>query len=258
MTRHRFFVPPQSLQEGPIVRLGNDLAHRIGKVLRLREGDTIFLLDGTGMEARAELLSLARDQMTAKIVSRHDLQTEPALKVILYQALIATDRFEWVLEKGTELGVSRFVPLLCDRNTTRLPSGASRLRHKMQRWKTIVRSAAEQSHRATLPALSEPADFAQIMRAAPNPAILAWEQSSGSLLSLMNSPKIAGSATLSIFIGPEGGFTEAEAALAMEAGTHVISLGPRVLRSETAALLLAGLALYSRGDLEANAPASPA
>ena len=256
MSRHRFFVAPEVLSTTP-ARLGQELAHRIGRVLRLSTGDHIFLLDGSGQEVEAEITAIAHDEVLVCALASRQPHTEPWTQVSLYQAALAGERFEWVLEKGTELGVSRFVPLICARNTAKLPVGGREWHQKLVRWQAIVRSAAEQSHRARLPRLEAPMPLASAVAAMAKPAIMAWEGSSSPLTPILTALGAIRPPGLSLAVGPEGGFTDEEVALAEAAGVRLASLGPRILRAETAGIALATLALYQLGELQAryHAPA---
>lgn len=256
MPRHRFFVPPGTLAGGDIA-LGPALAHRIGRVLRLAAGDRIYLFDGSGREVEAEVAAVTRGGVRATPVAERYPDTEPGAHVTLCQALLPGDRFEWVLEKGTELGVGRFVPLLCERGTARPAAGRGGER-KLERWRAVVRSAAEQSRRVRLPAIDEPTSLPTCLDAVEGPAIVAWEQATAPLDPALAAATASGCRTLWLFVGPEGGFTEAEAALAADQGAHLVSLGRRILRSETAGIVLAALALHHCGELEPSAPAAPA
>lgn len=255
MSQHRFFVSPETLT-APQVRLTQNLAHRISRVLRLSPGDHIYLLDGSGHEAEAEIIAISREEVLACVRGSYQLRTEPLTQVSLYQAALPGERFEWVLEKGTELGVSHFVPLICARNTAKLPVGGKDWERKLGRWQAIIRSAAEQSHRARLPRIEAPMPFARAIMALAQPAIMAWEGSSSSLKPALAALAADKPSVLSAVVGPEGGFTDGEVALARSAGVRLISLGPRILRAETAGIALATLALYQLDELQVSEPAS--
>ena len=176
-----------------------------------------------------ELTAVSPRAATAAVVAERPSPPEPSLELVLYQSLIRPQRFELVLEKGTELGVSRFV--------------------RLQRWRRIVTEAAEQSGRGRVPAIDPPSLFEDAVRSAPGLLLLPWEgERSRSLRSYLRSlgdrPLAA-----SLFIGPEGGFAEDEVRLAREAGCVPISLGPRILRSETAGIVAAALVMHELGEM---------
>jgi 16S rRNA (uracil1498-N3)-methyltransferase len=247
----RFFVPPGLLADRE-VNLPPELARRLATVLRLKRGEHLVLADGAGRDYEVELTAVSPRSATAAVVAERPSPPEPSLELVLYQSLIRPQRFELVLEKGTELGVSRFVPLISGRARVRTPGpsgeGGSQ---RLQRWRRIVTEAAEQSGRGRVPAIDPPSLFEDAVSASGGPGLLLlpWEgeRSQGLrsyLRSLGDRPLAA-----SLFIGPEGGFAEDEVRLAREAGCVPISLGPRILRSETAGIVAAALVMHELGEM---------
>jgi 16S rRNA (uracil1498-N3)-methyltransferase len=232
-TVHRFFIPGP-LNGGDVV-LPERLAHQATAVLRLRPGEPVVLFDGSGGEWAAELLSGGRG-LAARLIERRFPAREPALRVTLAQAVLKADRFEWVLQKGTELGISAFRPLLTRRTVA---GGGGRL----DRWRRIVIEAAEQCGRCRVPEVAEPAPLDAVL-ARPAPTVLLWErerrQPFPAALAAALGRADAGDG-VRLLVGPEGGFDPQEAQAALDAGAFPASLGPRILRSETAALAAATL-----------------
>lgn len=240
----RFYVAPEAVQ-GEHVELGDELSHRLRHVLRLRAGDRVILFDGSGFEYEVALDG-ARG---ATVVERRVGRPEPKTRVILYQAVIKGDRFDWLLEKGTELGVARFVPLLAARRVVRPGSGRSERR---ERWLRIVTEAAEQCGRSRLPELDSPARLEEALGTAAGLRLFLWEREEA--VSLRQTlRKAAGEAgqlnVASLFVGPEGGFTQEEADAAVAAGARRVSLGRRILRSETAGMAAVAALMYELGEL---------
>ncbi len=249
---HRFFVPPEVLAADDVL-LEGPLARRIGRVLRLKPGDTVFLFDGSGLEYEVELGGVGAREVRARIVDRRPGRPEPRLRLVLYQSLIKGERFDWVLEKGTELGVSVFVPLLCQRNVMRPPGERT---GRSERWRRVVVEAAEQCGRSVVPAVAPVAPLEAALGAATGLRLLPWEgERSLGLRGLLRQGFVEAEAadppSVSIFVGPEGGFTEEEVACARRAGVRTVSLGPRILRSETAGIVAAAAVLYELGELGA-------
>jgi 16S rRNA (uracil1498-N3)-methyltransferase len=242
---HRFFVD-FTPAEGQEVTLTGALAHQLGRVLRLRPGATIVLLDGSGREFTVELTGFAAAQVTGRVVASRRNEAEPSLAVTLYAAPLKGDHFAWTLQKCTEVGAAAFVPILTERTVAggEAPEGSSRL----ERWRRIVREAAEQSGRGRIPPVHPPLRFAEACRAAAaaGPALIPWEEerartlreASEALLGVAGPP-----VAVSLFIGPEGGFSPGEVALAREQGLVPVTLGPRILRAETAALVATALVI---------------
>lgn len=244
---HRFFVPPDWLQREPITVTG-PLAHQLGRVLRMKPGDHITLLDNTGWAYEVELVRMTSDQAIARLVGKRQPRTEPMTRLVLYQALTREKKFDWVLQKGVELGVSAFAPLLTERG---LLNRADQVRElKSERWGRIVAEAAEQSGRARLPELWPAQTMTEACAALPPnvTALIACPGESLALRDLEHAWRQSPPREVRLFIGPEGGFTDAEVALARRAGVTPISLGPRTLRTETAGLAAAAIVLYILGD----------
>ncbi len=249
MSKHHFFFEPDRLSS-PTILLPNPLAHRIGHILRLAPGDRIALLDGSGLEVEAEIESLSRNEVVAREVGRSRPGTEPPVHITLYQALLPAENFEWALEKGTEIGVSAFVPLVTERCTARPSAGDKARERKRERRQAVVTAAAEQIHRVILPRVEMPLTLTEALATAPGELLMAWEESSVPPRKVLQALADRRPAHLSLFIGPEGGFAEGEVELAQAHGAAQLSLGPRVLKAETAGLVLAALALYQLTGLE--------
>jgi 16S rRNA (uracil1498-N3)-methyltransferase len=205
----------------------------LANVLRMQAGDELLLLDGSGQEFLARLTSLSRHAASAQVLQARACPAEPALHLTLYQCSLKQDKFEWVLQKGTELGVSRFVPVIAERSIVR-PAAA--LLNKIARWEAIVREAAEQCGRARLPEIAPPLEWDAAVAGRAGAGLLAWESATGApalLPWLQAQPSLA---ALSLLIGPEGGVSAREAQAAVEQGWQLVGLGPRILRAETAAV----------------------
>ncbi len=244
---HRFFVPPHCI-DGDRATLPQDAAHQIARVLRLQNGDTIAVMDDSGAEYTVRLDILTPHQAAGAITHRAHGKGEPAVRITLYQGMLKADRFEYVLQKGTELGISRFVPVICERTVARGAPSATRIR----RWQRIICEAAEQAGRTRLPILADPVPFAAVCERIVQPALLAWEseRTTGIRTALQHiAPQAAAAARIGIVIGPEGGITDAEASRAASAGIPSVSLGSRILRAETAGIIAAAAVLYELGEL---------
>jgi len=238
---HRFFLTQPGLQPAQTVDL-EPIAHQLQVVLRLQPGAQIVLLDGQGRAYLAEITTLQRRVATGYISRQLPDPPEPTLRLTLYQCSLKADKFEWILQKGTELGVARFVPVISERSVVR-PAAA--LQKKYERWQAIIREAAEQCGRGRIPRLQEPLTWAEAITHADGLRLLPWEAATQSAprlapLLLAGTPPPVG---LSLLIGPEGGISDNEAATAQTAGWQTISLGPQILRAETAALAAVAVAL---------------
>jgi 16S rRNA (uracil1498-N3)-methyltransferase len=245
-----FFVPAEWLQQDPITLTGS-IAHQMVRVLRMRPGDACLLLDDTGWAYRLVLASLSPDQVTGRIIERFQPDTEPHTPICLHQALLTERKMDWVLQKGTELGVATFAPIATERSIHGRKDIVGRA--KLARWRRIVQEAAEQSGRARLPALHPPEPLATACARAARDGALALlattDASAQPLREVLTTPEARARQAIHLFIGPEGGFSAAELATARRAGVVPISLGPRVLRTETAGVVAVAAILYARGEL---------
>ncbi len=246
----RFFVP-SGLVESEHVELGGELAHRLRHVLRLRAGDRVILFDGSGFEYEVALDDTDGPSIGATVLGRSEGAPEPKVRVVLYQSVVKGDRFDWLLEKSTEIGVARFVPLLSSRGVVRPGEERS---EKRERWLRIVTEAAEQCGRSRLPELAPVMRLDEALSTAEGLRLFLWErEEDASLRRALRRAANEGKApaVVSIFIGPEGGFTQEEADAAVAAGARSVSLGRRILRSETAGIVAVAAALYELGELGA-------
>ncbi|MFN8459940.1 MAG: 16S rRNA (uracil(1498)-N(3))-methyltransferase [Anaerolineae bacterium] len=245
---HRFFIPSNCLTP-PIVRLPGEAAHQIKTVLRLQPGAEIIVLDNSGQEWRVRLTSFGKNEVAGEIIAHQPAQGEPAVQVNLYQGTLKGQKFEWVLQKGAELGVSRFTPVICQRSVV---NKRQEVMEKYPRWQRIIQEAAEQSRRGRLPELTAVLTLTEAIqqtipaKSSDSLALMPWEEASGpSLKTILAEAKPS---QISIFIGPEGGFTPEEAAAAQAIGVRLVKLGPRILRAETAGLAVCSAILYELGE----------
>ncbi len=240
---HRFFIPSEWIRQSR-VSLTDEPAHQIIHVLRLKPKDHIILLDNSGWEYEVEIDQMSPGLIQGRVIGQGLGATEPRVKVTLYQALLKAEKFEFILQKGVELGVSAFVPFVSERCVVRKPG-----ENKLARWRKIIQEAAEQSGRALLPALHPVATFREASDSAHGASILLWEEErSLSLSRILKGPPFQASPTFNVFIGPEGGFPPAEVAYAESRGIVPVSLGHRILRAETAGLAVVVALLYERGE----------
>lgn len=253
----RFFVQPGAISQDAVL-LGGPQAHQVISVLRMKQGEHCYVLDNTGWQYEVEVVEIRSGEVKAKVVSRSLVTTEPRTKITIYQGLLKADRFEFVLQKGTELGVVAFVPTICDRSVVgTLDDGRS---GKLARWSRIIAEAAEQSGRGKLPVLQPAAVFRQACSQARGISLIPWEEEgSRHLRDSLRQLTVDGAGearsvrtrpfAVNLFIGPEGGFEPDEVATAQRYGIVPVTLGPRILRAETAAIVAASAVLYELGDL---------
>ncbi len=247
MSVNRFFVPTSSF-EGELVRLSPEQAHHVCHVLRLKPGDGIIVLDNRGSEYEVTLTRVCLPGTVGRVTGKHPARGEPMVQLALFQSLLAREKFEWVLQKGTEVGVAVFVPVLTERSIVRAKLIEEK---KLDRWRRIVTEAAEQSRRGRIPKIDRTITFTEAaarlrafdrcLIAAPGPGAV----SLGEALPGAGGPALS----IALLVGPEGGFTEEEVDLVRREGAVQIGLGPRVLRTETAAVVACALVLHELGEM---------
>jgi 16S rRNA (uracil1498-N3)-methyltransferase len=234
MAEHRFYVGDDAWEEpSGELTLAAGAAQRVAQVLRMRPGQRLALF-GDGREFECELVTTGREVRVRLLEELPPEALRPRLT--LYQALIRPNRFEWLIEKVTELGATAIVPIMTERGAVRATEiGESRL----ERWRRIATEATEQSGRREVPSIFGPLGFAAALKEAEGRKVLAWEdlRDSGAPRLEVAAPQI------SLFVGPEGGWTKAEVERARKAGAVLMGLGPNILRAETAAIVATALLL---------------
>lgn len=207
-------------------------------VLRAKKGDRITLFDGKGNFAEGEISEVSRNQIGIEIKQKKmKMKTESPLKSILVQGILKGQKMDMVVQKATELGVSIIQPVMTVRTEVRET-------RKVERWRKIAAEASKQCGRAVIPRIEEPLPFDDFMNEFAGDGIIFWEEGGESIKNF----KVK-SDTLAIAVGPEGGFTPDEVALAVEKGFYTATLGPRILRAETASITALSLAQFLFGDL---------
>lgn len=227
----RFFIN-QPIKQGKEITLTDaGITHQFAHVLRLKEGDAVVLLDQKGNEGEAVIQSITKKIVTLAVGKCAQNENEPLNAVTLYQSVLKKDKMEFVFEKGTEAGVARFVPVLSERS---VKQGVNFVRAQK-----IIREAAEQSRRGMIPEIGEICSFNDaIQKAKKNGAVCILAHNEGEAEHIMDFARTHDfSGGVNMFIGPEGGFSDAEAAHASQNGFHIVSLGKRTLRAETAAIV---------------------
>jgi 16S rRNA (uracil1498-N3)-methyltransferase len=243
---HRFFLPADWIAEGTVVITGK-LVHQLRNVLRLGTGDHIIVLDNSGWEYQVELQKVDSSKVKGRVISKSLAVGEPRTKITLYQALLKGSNFEFVLQKCTEIGVAGFVPIICERCV----AGAPDIK-RLSRWRSVITEAAEVSRRGKVPVLYNPTSLTEACESASGISLLPWEEEKVKGIGdiLRSRGKIRNDPAVSIFVGPEGGFSHHEVEFARSCGIVPVSLGHRILRAETAGLVAATITLYEFGDMD--------
>jgi 16S rRNA (uracil1498-N3)-methyltransferase len=229
MRLHRFFVNHNLDDKKEVVVKDSELYNQLKNVFRFTVGGQVILLDGSGYEYHSVISSFGFGETSFSIISKRQSKSVPDRELHLICSLIKKNKFEWILEKGTELGVSRFIPVLTQRSEKKSLN--------MERMQKILKEATEQSERATIPILENVSDLENVLsREIP---LLAFDPKGESFV----AKHAANYSPLGILIGPEGGWTERELFLFKKNKIPIYSLGKAVLKAETAALAVASLIL---------------
>lgn len=240
----RLFVPAADVPPGcERVRLTGDAYRHIARVLRLAKGDELVLFDGAGTEIKAEITESGEGFVAVALGPRVQRPAAPC-SITLLVAVAKGERMDWIVQKTTELGVGCIIPVLSERVVVRLNDAAGEA--KRRRWQTIAQEAARQCRRADVPALHGPLPLQAALAQAGGNKLLLWEDAHG--VSLRQAVD-ARDREVTLLVGPEGGFSPREAGDAIASGFADVSLGPRILRAETAAMVAVALVQAATGGL---------
>lgn len=266
----RYFITPELLTETDVTIVGDD-AHHIIRVMRGKAGDQVIVSNGLDREAVVRLREPEKDRVVADIVEWLPMLNEPAVEVWIAQSLPKGDKMELVIQKGTEIGADRFIPFQSERTVVQLD--AKKEGKRVERWQKIAKEAAEQAHRNRVPAVEAPLSWKQLLEriGQADATWICYEKQNGLQLkqriqealtkhrdssvsrTAADGPTQAYTAEqrikLLLIVGPEGGFTEQEMKAAEAAGAHSVSLGRRILRTETAAMVGLTCILYETGEM---------
>lgn len=240
---HRFFAEPGQIGEKEIVITGADVNH-IRNVLRMRADEEVLIADGQGAEYRCKLTELNENEVRAQILWKLDGNAELASAITLFQGLPKSDKMDLIVQKCVELGVDRIIPVSTKRAVVKLD--AKKEQTRLKRWNTISESAAKQSGRGVIPEVSGVMSFGKALEEAKKLDVLLipYERAEHMAETRRVMSEIRPGQSVGIFIGPEGGFEESEVEEAVAAGARAITLGRRILRTETAGLAVMAMLSY--------------
>ncbi len=240
---HHFFVEPSAVGENEIVITGRDVNH-IKNVLRMTIDEELLISDGQGKDYCCIISNLSEDEIVAKIIEENSERTELSSKFVLFQGLPKSDKMELIVQKAVELGVYEIVPFKAKRCVVKLDD--KKADSKIKRWQSISESAAKQSKRGIIPNVHEVMTFKEAVEYAKtfDISIIPYENFKDMASTREVMEKIGSDMKVGIFIGPEGGFDSEEVDYAFENGIHPISLGKRILRTETAGLAILSVLMF--------------
>lgn len=244
MPRTRLYIDGD-YSAGSKLEIDADKTRYLVRVLRLQRGDTLLVFDGAGKEYRATLLQAGKNDATLGIEDQTDTATESRLRAHLVQGISRGERMDFVVQKATELGVKRITPVLTEYGVVKLDP--ERRRKRRDHWQKVAASACEQCGRVRLPLVDAPITLKEWFGSAPESVDAQFILRPGAAMSLADTDEPI--TKVCILIGPEGGFSDSEYADAEFAGFQSVSIGPRVLRTETAAVAALAILQSRWGDL---------
>ena len=239
----RFFVDRSQVQGEEIVIQGNDVNH-IKNVLRMRPGDELSLSDGEGVDYFCKISSIERDEVRVNIENSWNSYVELPVKLYLFQGLPKGDKMELIIQKAVELGVYEIIPVRTKRVIVKLDD--KKESKKIARWQQIAEGGAKQSGRGLIPEVKPVMGFAEALKYAGSldAALIPYEKAEGIQKTRSIIHDLKGKKSVAIFIGPEGGFDEKEVEDAMNQGVFPVTLGRRILRTETAGLTMLSILMF--------------
>ena len=241
----KYFTEPENIKDG-FIEIFSDEAKHILNVMRMEIGDTLTICDGQSNDYLCRICETGKNCLKAKIEETTKSESEPKTKITLYQGLPKSDKMELIIQKCVEIGVCRIVPVITERAVVKIEKGAKEDK-KTERWQKIAESAAKQSGRGIIPAVERPMKFKDAIEEAVKngEAIIPYENEKDR--GLKEFVKNSKAENIGIFIGPEGGFDTKEIEFAVENGVMSVTLGKRILRTETAGLVTSAIVLYELG-----------
>lgn len=245
---HKFFVPIENFHNENVIIQGDDVKH-IYKVLRLEEGQEVFINNLHGKEYRCKLIDVNKKEVIASIIEEVSISKESPIEISLFQGLPKSAKMDLIVQKNTELGVSHITPIITKRVVVKTELKEYK---KLDRWNRIALEACKQCKRSLIPTIEEPLEFDALLAKLNefDLVLVPYENAENhGIKYVMNNVDTNHIKSVAIIIGPEGGFEEEEIELLRERGGHIITLGPRILRTETAGFTAVSLISYELGDL---------
>jgi 16S rRNA (uracil1498-N3)-methyltransferase len=243
----RIFLPPEQLTSDDITITGDNARH-LSLVLKIKPGESIIVFDGQGYRYECTVQKVHKKEIIALLNKKEPYSVESPLAITLAQGMARGEKMDLIVQKSTELGIQKIIPVITERSQVRNTQ-------KIDRWRKVARSAAQQSGRDRVPEIMEPMELSDLMNIKNSPfakggilkLILSESHEERNLKKTLNSINDTGAITL--LIGPEGGFSKEEVGTAVDNGFLEVSLGPRILRTETAPIAAISIIQYERGDM---------
>ena len=245
---NRFFFRKEKLIHGIVLIEGEDVQH-ISKVLRLNEGDKIILCDGENFEYISEILTVEKTFIKVQVLEKKECDTEPLVEITLFQGIPKGDKMDLIIQKSVEMGIFRIVPVIMKRSIVKIENEKDG-KKKQERWQRIAMEAAKQSGRGRIPQVLAPLSFLEALKISEKIdfRILPYEKEEA--LSIKKSISGVFHSTVAVLVGPEGGFETKEVERAIDSGFDPVTLGKRILRTETAGFVTIACLMYEFNEME--------
>lgn len=244
---HRFFVDRENINESVIEIDGEDVKH-IKNVLRLEIDEEIEICDKLGTDYKCKIIETSKESVKCEILETYKSKSESEIEIVLFQGLPKSTKMELIVQKSTELGVKKIVPLVTSRSIVKI-NDRKKEDKKIERWTKIAEEAAKQSKRGVIPKISSIMTFSEMLENLDDEEMVIVPYESEENIGIKSVLKNCKHKKINIIIGPEGGFAEGEIELLKEINSHIVTLGPRILRTETAGFTTTAVVLYELGDL---------
>lgn len=244
---HRFFVDKQNIEDHKVTIIGEDVKH-IKSVLRLNEGDIISICDKQKTDYIAKITMFYKEKIVCDIIDTKTSSTEPPVDVILYQGIPKSAKMDLIIQKSTEIGVVKIIPVITDRTVVKIQE-RKKEEKKLERWNRIAEESAKQSKRGIIPEVCQILTFDEMLEALNNNGLIIVPYENEKNVGIKEILKSNDNKRINVIIGPEGGFEDREIKSLINIGANIVSLGPRILRTETAGFIASAMVLYELGDL---------
>lgn len=245
---HKFFISKSSIDGDIAIIEGDDVKH-IYKVLRLEVGDEVSINNCDGEEFLGKIEDINKKQVIVKCIQKLELNNESPVEIYLFQGLPKSTKMDLIVQKATELGVKEVTPIITERVVVKSELGEFK---KLDRWNRIVLEACKQSKRSIIPKVNPPIEFEGLLDLLRNMDLIVvpYENAQGhGIKNMVSSIDKSHIKKIAVIIGPEGGFEEEEINRLKEVGAYIVTLGPRIFRTETAGFVCVSLIMYELGDL---------
>ena len=244
---HRFFVDDENINDEKIIIDGQDVKHITGS-LRLEVGENIEVSNKKGKDYKCKIGEINKDNIVCLVLETYKSKGESDIDIVLFQGLPKSTKIELIIQKSTELGVKKIVPLATERCIVKI-NDKKKEKKKIERWSKIAEEAAKQSKRGIVPEINDVMDFKEALEVLKDEEMVIVPYESEEDIGIKTVLKECKAKNINIIIGPEGGFEESEIQALKDIDANIVTLGPRILRTETAGFTTSALILYELGDL---------